>query len=67
VLVAHGDTLSILQAVFLGTPLTQHRQYGLATAELKALNADAAAAGGGGGGAWAAQQDGQQARALAAG
>lgn len=37
-LVSHGDTLSILQATFLGSPLTQHRQYGLATAELKCLN-----------------------------
>jgi len=37
-LVSHGDTLSILQAAFLGSPLTQHRQYGLGTAELKCLN-----------------------------
>lgn len=38
VLVSHGDTLSILQATFYGTPLTQHRRYGLGTAELKLLN-----------------------------
>lgn len=37
-LVSHGDTLSILQATFYGTPFTQHRQYGLGTAELKLLN-----------------------------
>lgn len=44
-LVSHGDTLSILQATFHGSPLSQHRQYGLATAELKCLNPLAAAAG----------------------
>jgi broad specificity phosphatase PhoE len=33
VLVSHGDTLSILQAMVSGTPLGQHRQYGLATAQ----------------------------------
>jgi hypothetical protein len=37
-LVSHGDTLSILQATFHGTPQAQHRQYGLGTAELKQLN-----------------------------
>jgi broad specificity phosphatase PhoE len=37
-LVSHGDTLSILQASYYGSPLTQHRQYGLATAELRCLN-----------------------------
>lgn len=37
-LVSHGDTLSVLQATFYGTPLTHHRQYGLGTAELKQLN-----------------------------
>eukprot|EP00878_Enallax_costatus_P027278 GHUV01029346.1.p1 GENE.GHUV01029346.1~~GHUV01029346.1.p1 ORF type:complete len:201 (+),score=46.90 GHUV01029346.1:325-927(+) len=37
-LVSHGDTLSILQATFLNTLLTQHRQYGLGTAELKKLD-----------------------------
>jgi broad specificity phosphatase PhoE len=36
-LVSHGDTLSVLQATFYGSPLTQHRQYGLATAELRKL------------------------------
>lgn len=41
-LVSHGDTLSILQATFHRSPLTQHRQYGLATAELKCLNPAAA-------------------------
>jgi broad specificity phosphatase PhoE len=41
-LVSHGDTLSILQATFHGTPLTHHRQYGLATAELKCLNPEGA-------------------------
>jgi broad specificity phosphatase PhoE len=47
-LVSHGDTLSILQATFHGSPLSQHRQYGLATAELKCLNPprEAAAAAG---------------------
>jgi hypothetical protein len=35
--VSHGDTLSILQALVKGTPLGEHRQYGLGTAELKRL------------------------------
>lgn len=37
-LVSHGDTLSILQALVAGVPLGQHRQYGLGTAELKRLS-----------------------------
>jgi broad specificity phosphatase PhoE len=37
-LVGHGDTLSILQATFLRTPLSNHRHYALDTAELKRLN-----------------------------
>lgn len=45
-LVSHGDTLSILQATFHGRPLSRHRQYGLATAELKCLNPPRAAAAG---------------------
>jgi broad specificity phosphatase PhoE len=32
VLVAHGDTLSILHATLQGTELSQHRHYGLETA-----------------------------------
>eukprot|EP00879_Flechtneria_rotunda_P022746 GHRR01024023.1.p1 GENE.GHRR01024023.1~~GHRR01024023.1.p1 ORF type:complete len:260 (+),score=71.80 GHRR01024023.1:341-1120(+) len=39
-LVSHGDTLSVLMATFYGTPLTQHRDYGLQTAQLKALKAE---------------------------
>eukprot|EP00775_Hariotina_reticulata_P007761 gene7761-7960_t len=38
-LVSHGDTLSVLQATFYASPLTQHRHYGLATAELRQLGA----------------------------
>jgi broad specificity phosphatase PhoE len=36
-LVGHGDTLSILWALVKGEPLTQHRQFGLKTAEWKCL------------------------------
>lgn len=37
VLVAHGDTLSILWAVFRGTPLRCHRDVALQTGELRQL------------------------------
>lgn len=43
VLVSHGDTLSILQATYHGVPLSQHRRYGLGTAELRRLVPEAAA------------------------
>ena len=36
-LVAHGDTLSILQAVVKGTPLEAHRNVALNTGELRML------------------------------
>lgn len=66
-LVSHGDTLSILQATYHSSPLTQHRQYGLATAELKCLNATAALQGlASGGGSGGGIQQGSEARELAA-
>ena len=37
VLVAHGDTLSILTATVRGSDLRVHREWGLATAELCCL------------------------------
>mmetsp|Transcript_8479 Transcript_8479/g.18141 ORF Transcript_8479/g.18141 Transcript_8479/m.18141 type:complete len:215 (+) Transcript_8479:126-770(+) len=41
-LVAHGDTLSILQATMEGRDLRQHRECAFETAELKKLNRDLA-------------------------
>lgn len=37
-LVAHGDTLSILEATVRGSNLRQHRHHGLATGQLRRLN-----------------------------
>ena len=37
VLVAHGDTLSILWAYMRGRPLSKHREIALQTGELRAL------------------------------
>ena len=38
VLVSHGDTLSILWAVFTGSSLLANRQHGLVTGELRRLD-----------------------------
>jgi len=37
-LVSHGDTLSILQALVAGTKMGAHRTYGLRTAQLHLLS-----------------------------
>eukprot|EP00803_Ostreobium_quekettii_P008813 evm.model.scf_1772.2 EVM.evm.TU.scf_1772.2 scf_1772:5839-7036(-) len=41
VLVAHGDTLSILQAVVNGSELGRHTQYGMKNCEIRRLGGEA--------------------------
>ena len=43
ILVSHGDTLSILWAVFTGKSLLKNRQHGLVTGELRLLDPTASA------------------------